>query len=79
MDNTVPLRDQLVSLEGLLHWEERGDGGNDVEGGSTLCFVQDLGFESWRCGGINMELGIHGWTQWWPRLWQWMQVLFQTT
>ena len=22
MDNTVPLRDQLASLEGVVHWEE---------------------------------------------------------
>ena len=42
MDKTVPLRDQLVSLEGVVHWEERGEWGDDVEGGRTLCFVQDL-------------------------------------
>ena len=26
MDYTVPLRDELVSLEGIVHWEKRGDG-----------------------------------------------------
>ena len=38
MGNTVPLRDQLVPLEGVVHCEEGGDGGDDVEekGGYAL-------------------------------------------
>ena len=69
MDNKVPLRDQLAFFEGVVHLEESRGWGDDVEERRTLFFVQDLGvIESWRCGGIVTDIGIHRWTQWWVRL-----------